>query len=117
MITLRWILGGLIVLLGGGFIVLSVIAGGFRKSFGASEVNPLITILPLVAIGLLLASLIFVANKPLLHIAAAAAIGLVGFCIWSMIKESATMMWFPLIYLAAWFWFYWHAAFRAAPTP
>lgn len=113
--TLRWVLCGIIVLLGGGFVVLSMVAGAFRKSFGASDVNPLITILPLVGMALLLGSLIFTTHKPLLHLAAIAAVGLGGFCGWQMVKEAATVMWFPLLYLAVWFFYYWHAAFRTAP--
>jgi len=115
--TLRWILGAIIVLLGGGFIILSMVAGSFRKSFGASELNPLVTILPLAGMALLLTSLIFTANKPLLHLAAIAAVGLVGFCVWQMVKEAATVMWFPLLYLAGWFLYYWLAAWRITPQP
>jgi len=110
--ALRWILGGLIVLLGGGFIVLNLVAGGFRKSFGASEVNPLITLLPLVAMALLLAGLIFPASKPLLHAGAVAAVALIVFCVWQFIAESATVVWFAIAYLLVWLAFYWCAAWR-----
>jgi hypothetical protein len=37
MLTLRWILGSIIVLAGGGFVALAIVAGGFRRSFGASS--------------------------------------------------------------------------------
>jgi len=112
MTALRWTLGLIIVFLGGGFVVLSIVAGGFRRSFGASDVNPLVTILPLAAMALLLAALVLPAHRTLLHIAAGAAVVLVGFCLWFLIKESGTVMWWGLAYLAAWLVFYWGAAWR-----
>lgn len=90
--------------------MLSVVASGFRKSFGASDTNPIITILPLVAAAVLLAGLIMPSNKALLHAGAVAAVGLIGVCIWQMIAESATVTWFGIAYLIAWLVFYYRAA-------
>jgi hypothetical protein len=116
MTALRWTLGIILTLAGGGFMLLSVIAGNFRKSFGASDVNPLITILPVVGMALLLAALIFPAKRVLVHTAAAAAIGMIVLCVWQLISEAATFLWISLLYLVAWLVFYWHAAW-STPVP
>lgn len=108
--TLRWTLGLTTAFLGGGYLFLFLVSNGFRRSFGASENNPLLAILPLTAMMLLLGSVMFPAQKILLHVTAVAAVALVGFCIWTLIKEAATVMWFALVYLTAWFTFYWLAA-------
>ncbi len=115
--ALRWILGTVGLLFGGGFFILAIIGNSFRKSFGASDNHPLLITLPLLGIALLLAAILLPANKPLLHAAAVAAIGLVGFCFWQIIRESAVPLWFVIAYLAAWFVYYWHAAWRIAPQP
>jgi hypothetical protein len=104
--TLRWILGTVSVLCGGGLLALFVVSNGFRRSFGASETNPLLVILPLAAMVVLFAGLVVPSNKVLLHVGAVAAVALVAFCIWQMVTESATVLWFALMYLALWFVFY-----------
>lgn len=103
---LRWILGVISVLFGGGFFALFVASNGFRRSFGASENNPLVAILPLVAVAFLFAALIWAQNKMLLHLGAAMAVALVVFCVWQIVTEAATVLWFALLYLALWFVFY-----------
>lgn len=112
--TLRWLLGLSLALAGGGFVVLSVVAGGLRRSFGASAISPLLIALPLVAMGLLLAGLLFPGNKGLLNLGAIAAFGMIAFCIWQLVTESATVMWVGLAYLLAWLGFYWMAIGRPA---
>jgi len=114
MLTLRWILGSILVLLGGGFTILVIVSNGFRRSFGASPVHALFVALPLIAMVLLLAALIAPTQRMLLHVAAGAAVILVGFAIWQLIAESATVMWWGLLYLATWFVFY-AQALKAAP--
>jgi hypothetical protein len=116
MTVLRWILGSIAIALGGGFVFLVIISNAFRKSFGASPNGALFLILPLVALGDLLAALLLPVCKPLLHVAAA-AVGLVGFCIWQIVAESAMVLWLALLYLAAWFAFYWLSAWRAVAAP
>lgn len=103
---LRWILGIVGVLLSGGLLALFVASTGFRRSFGASENNPLLAILPIAALGLLSAALVWPLNRTLLHVGAMAAVALVVFCVWQIISEAATVLWFALIYLALWFVFY-----------
>jgi hypothetical protein len=104
--TLRWALGIVLVLLGTGVTVLFVFADGFRRSFGASENNPLVLILPLASGALLLAALIFPGNRMLLHVAAVAAFVLAAGCVWQIIAEAATVLWFALGFLALWYVFY-----------
>jgi phosphatidylglycerophosphate synthase len=114
MTTLRWILGSILVLAGGGFIFLSVVGGGFRKSFGASPINPLITFAPMLAMLLMLLALIFPANKMLLQAAAVAAVTLAGLCIWQMVTKSGADLAIALLYLAAWLVFYWQSAWPSS---
>jgi hypothetical protein len=114
--ALRWILGIISVLFGGGLLTLFVVSNGFRRSFGASENNPLLAILPLVAVGLLCTALIWPANKILLHVGAFAAVALVVFCVWQMVTESATVLWFALVYLALWFVFYGSRTWGSSPV-
>lgn len=78
MTILRWILGSIAVLFGGGFLVLVLLANAFRKSFSASEHGPLFIILPVAGAILLLASILFPSSKPLLHLAAVAAVAGIG---------------------------------------
>mgnify|MGYP001567574712 CR=1 FL=1 len=115
--TLRWILGTIAALFGGGFVLLALLGNTFRKSFGASEHGPLFIGLPVLGVALLLAAIFCPSCKPLLHIAAVAALGLVGFCLWQIFAEGATPLWFAVAYLAAWFVYYWLAAWRPVLRP
>ena len=66
--ALRWTLGLTTAFLGSGYLFLFLVANGFRRSFGASENNPLRVIVPLMALALLFASVLFPAQKTLLHL-------------------------------------------------
>ena len=112
MMLFRWILGTILVLLGGGYTILLIVAAGFRSSFGASDNNPLVEIFPLVAAVVLLAGLIFPTRKKLLHSGAIGAVGLVAFCIYMFLTEAAVVLWYLVLYLAAWLFFYWRSAFQ-----
>jgi len=115
--TLSWILGTIAVVFAGGFVILVLLGNAFRKSFGASEHGPLFIGLPVVGIVLLFAAILFPASKPLLHLAAIAALGLVGFCVWQIFAQGETPLWFAMIYLTAWFSYYWLAAWHGvSPT-
>lgn len=100
-------LGLVLAALGGGFFFLTMVASGFRKSFGASTINPLIQVLPIAAMLVLLAGLIAPSNRMLLHVGAACAVALIGFCVWQMISESAIVVWIGVFYLVVWLYFYW----------
>ena len=110
MIALRWILGLTIGFMIAGFIFLFLVSNGFRASFGGSKNNPLIAILPVAAAVLLLVSLFFPTQKLLLHASAVAAVGVVAFCVWQMISESAVVVWFGVLWVILWFIYYWRAA-------
>jgi hypothetical protein len=115
--ALRWILGSIAVLLGGGFVGLALLGNAFRKSFGASEHSPILLGLPVAGVLLLLSALLFPANKPLLHVAAVSALGLLASCLWQICREGATALWFAVAYLTTWFGYYGLAVWRAAPQP
>lgn len=70
MVALRWVMGLILVGMGTGFFILTMVSNGFRKSFGASEINPLLLILPIAAMLILLAGLIAPSNRVLLHVGA-----------------------------------------------
>lgn len=117
MTPLRWLLGILAAGLGGGFLFLVILSNAFRRSIGATPNGPLLLILPLAAIGVLLAAILHPTFKPLLHTAAVVALALLGFCIWQIITESAMVLWLGILYLAGWFTFYSLAARHDAPPP
>jgi hypothetical protein len=52
--TLRWILTVVLALLAVGYLAFFVVAGSFRRSFGASETNPLLLALPLLIVAALI---------------------------------------------------------------
>lgn len=114
---LRWILGSITILFGGGFMFLMIIGNGFRKSFGASDTSPLVVVLPLLGFLLLFGAILFPGCKPLLHAAAVAALSLVCFCLWIIFKEGDAPMWLAVIYLVGWLAYYWLAAWRNIPQP
>ncbi len=115
--TLRWILGSIAAVFLGGFIVLVQLANAFRKSFGASEHGPLFIGLPVAGPAVLLAAIFFPASRPLLHIAAIAALGLTSFCVWQIVSKGEAPLWFAVAWLAGWFVYYWLAAWRATSLP
>lgn len=110
--ALRWTLGSITALFGAGFVFLMIVGNGFRKSFGASQTGPLVVVLPLLGFLLLFGAILFPSSKLLLHTAAVAALGLVGFCLWIIFKEGDAPMWFAIVYLIAWITYYWLAAWR-----
>ena len=112
MTALRWFLGITLSLLLGGYLFLFMVSNSFRRSFGASANNPLLAILPIAFGLLLLAGIIWPANRILMHIAAGAAVGWLGFCIYEMIKEGAPSILLGILYGILWLVFYWLATWR-----
>lgn len=106
MLAFRWILGLLAVGLGGGFVFLVLVGNALRRSFGASPKGPYVPVLPLLAILLLVAGLIAPHCRPLLHLAAIAALGLAVACVWQIVTDAAVVLWLGVGYLALWFVFY-----------
>lgn len=107
MLALRWTMGLILTALGGGFVALSMFARGFRRSMGASPFNPLLQILPLAAMAVLLAGLIVPTNRAVMHAGAGAALGIIGFCVWQAVSESAMVVWLGVAYALVWLWMYW----------
>lgn len=105
--VLRWTLAILLGGLGAGFLFLIMVANGFRKSFGSSAINPVLVALPFVAAAVLLAALISPTNRLLLNVAAVLAVGLIGLCVWQLVADAATVMWWAIAYLLLWLYFYW----------
>lgn len=114
MIALRWIMGLLLVATSGGFIALTQFSRGFRRSFGMSPLSPLIQVLPLACAALLLAGLIIPGNRTLMHMGAAAAVTLIGFCVWQAFAEKAVVVWFGVAYMLVWLWYYWRSVHAAS---
>ena len=110
----RCILGSIAVVACVGFVALVMLANVARSLLSAPEYGPLFIVLPVVGGGILVAAISFPANKPLLHIAAVAAAGLVGFFVWQTIAEGGGM-WLWFAYLAAWFVYYYLAAWHVEP--
>lgn len=106
MYALRWFLGITLAVLGTGVGLLVVFADAFRRSFGASENNPVPLVMLLFAGMLLFAALVFPGNRLLLHSAAVAALGLAAGCVWQIVAESAIVLWPALGWLGLWFAFY-----------
>lgn len=109
MIALRWIMGLLLVATSGGFFALTQFSRGFRRSMGASPLNPLIQVLPLIAAAILLGGLVAPTNRALMHAGAVAAVGLIGFCVWQAFAEKAFVVWLGVAYLLIWLWYYWRS--------
>lgn len=114
MLALRWILGIALLVLGGFFVVSAIVSNGLRRLLHQPELHVLQVALPLLAMAVVLAALVLPQQRTLLHAAALAALGLVGFCIWLMVTELAIDVLWALLCLAGWFWFYWRALAAAA---
>jgi hypothetical protein len=113
MSALRWILASATVLVMVGFIALLGFADSFRRSFGASENGPLLALLPVTAILVFLAGLIFPRQRALLHVAATLALALVVCAVW-VLQESVFVGVTGLLYSALYLVWYWHAAWTRA---
>lgn len=109
--TLRWLLvactGSTLI----GFSVLLMIAGGFRRSFGASEHGPLITLLPFVVALIFLGALVWPEPRLLRQVAAIMALFLAGWSFW-VLQESAFVGSLGLIYSGLWGFWYWRAVWQ-----
>jgi hypothetical protein len=114
MTALRWSLIVVTALLGAGWILLVVWAESFRRSFGASPNAAVTVVLPVVVLGLILASLLVPDLRWLQHlvavVAAAVAVGSVV-----LMAETALMGSLGLAYIGLWLLHYWHTVWRAAP--
>jgi len=113
--ALRWILASAATLVMIWFIALLVQADSFRRSFGASKNGPLVALLPMTAMLVFLAGLIFPGQRVLLHIAAATALALVGCAVW-VLRESTFLGITGLLYSALYLVWYWQVAWARTAT-
>jgi phosphatidylglycerophosphate synthase len=102
---LRWTLGVVTSLALAGFLALMFVAGGFRRSFGASETSPLLVALPFLAGVLIVLSLMLPERRMLLHAVAAIVVALMVGCVYLARKEPSTAT-VGLAYAVAWLWYY-----------
>lgn len=101
----RWLFGIVTTLLLAGYIVLAVVGGNFRRSFGASPLSPLLGLLPCITMGMILASLLW-PGRGLLHATAVVVIfGLLASTL--ILRESVTTGLLALGYLGCWLAYYW----------
>lgn len=104
--VLRWFLLVSTVFVTGGYGFFLVVAGGFRRSFGAASPASAWELVPLIAGALLLASLLLPHVRALLHLAAAAAGALLAVCLWFIVRESAVVLVGAVVHLGLWLVFY-----------
>lgn len=114
--TLRWILGGGAALVGVGFAVLFVLAERFRESFGASGNGPLKLVVPLLVLGLVLASVLRPESRALLHVTAMAAVLTLAGALW-VFREAPFLGTLGTLYFGAWLLFYYLTLQAGRPSP
>ncbi|MFN8548260.1 MAG: hypothetical protein U0527_09950 [Candidatus Eisenbacteria bacterium] len=105
MIALRWALGIVTSLFLVAWIALVAFGNSYRRSFGASENGPLLTLAPLLLVTVLLAGLCWPEKRALLHTGAALAVLLLAASTW-LLRQSAFGGTLGIFYAAAWLLFY-----------
>ena len=113
--TLRWMLGAGAALVGVGFVGLFVLAERFRESFGASGNGPLKLVVPLVVLGLVLASVLRPESRGLLHVTAVAAVLTIAGALW-VFREAPFLGTVGALYFGAWLLFYYLTLQAGRPT-
>lgn len=109
--TLRWTIGIITTLLAAAWIALDVIGSGFRRSFGASATSPLLSIGPIVAALLVIASVGWPERRVLVHIVAVVMLALCIGCLY-LARETAFVATLGLAYAGLWFLYYYRAVWR-----
>ena len=100
MLGLRWTLGIVTVVVTVVFLVIAVVGGNFRRSFGASD-NPLPTVLTLVVSALVLSSLLWPEQRVLLHVVAVLMAAIVVASLF-VAREALVTGMLGVAYAAAW---------------
>ena len=98
------------------YVGLVLQSNSFRRSFGASENGPLVLGIPLVVMLVLLASLLFPAQRALQHVAVVAALSLAACSVW-IIRESIFLGIAGLTYCGLWSAWYWNTAWTRTTAP
>ncbi|MBL9140038.1 MAG: hypothetical protein JNK85_29465 [Verrucomicrobiales bacterium] len=116
--ALRWFLLIVTALGLAGFLGLVVLGEGFRRSFGASGNGALKITVPALVMLLLLLSLLLPGHRWIGNCAAIAALVVACGSVWVM-RESSFVGLTGILYVAAWFAFYWMSAHArsGSPTP
>ena len=109
--SLRWTIGIITTLATVGWVALVVAGSGFRRSFGASENSPLMSLAAAVAGMLIVSSVIWPERRLLLHVTAVVMLGLAGACIY-LARETMFVATIGLAYVAMWFAYYYRTIWR-----
>lgn len=105
MLALRWSLGVISAIVGVGWLVLGVFGSSFRASFGASAVDWLTRLGPVIVLALVLVAVMIPGSRILLHLTTAAVVAaFVGGVM--VMRESVFIGTICLAFCAAWFYFY-----------
>lgn|SRR5688500_12635061 len=115
MTALRWTLGLVMAIAAAGLLAIAIIAGGFRKSFGAFSNGPPVEPIILVVAGLVLASLVWPDRRVLMHIVAVLMVALCVGCAFLAREELFTPA-LGILYAVGWLTFYYRSVWAAA-TP
>jgi hypothetical protein len=108
MLGLRWILGIATTIALSGWLALSIVGGGFRRSFGASEIPAWKTLLPLLVGALVIASVLWPERRTLLHVVAAIMM-LLAIGSLALARETVFVATLGILYAAIWLTFYYRA--------
>ncbi|HUQ83878.1 MAG TPA: hypothetical protein VM076_22200 [Gemmatimonadaceae bacterium] len=109
--TLRWTIGIITALLAAGWVALDVVGTGFRRSFGASDTSPLLSIVPVVVALLVIASVAWPERRLLLHVVAVVMLALAVGCVF-LARETVFVATVGLAYAGLWLLFYYRAVWR-----
>ena len=116
MAALRWTLIVVTALAGAGWILLALWADSFRRSFGASSVDAVTAVLPLVFLALILAALLLPEMKWLQHLAAVSVATVAVACV-VLMAETVFVGTVGLLYTGLWLLYYWHSVWAVAAPP
>ena len=105
MLGLRWTLGVIAALVAAGWLALSIVAGGFRRSFGASDQPAWMVLLPLVVSALLIVSVLWPDRRGLLHVVALVMLATIVGCV-VIARDAAFLALLGILYASAWLSFY-----------
>lgn len=113
--ALRWTIGLVTTLVAAGWILLNVIGGGFRRSFGASDNSAVLVPIGLIAAALIMASIIWPEQRSLMHVVALVMLGLLVASV-ALMRDTVFIGSLALCYVIAWFVFYYRTVW-ATSTP
>ena len=104
MLGLRWTLGIATALAALGLFGLALLGGSFRRSFGASD-NGIMSVLPVLVGAVILASLLWPEQRPLLHAVAILMVGVLMGAVF-IARHAAVTAALAIVYASAWLVFY-----------